>query len=78
MSSGPNFPVGHELELRADTAAEAHLAETLQTIYADTDERFTEDAIQSLRETFKLGWMMGYRACLNDTQDQLKGLVADD
>lgn len=66
-----------KLVLRADTAAEAHLAETLQKVYAGTVERLSDEDVDALRETFKIGFLTGYRASLKDLEDQMKGLIDD-
>jgi hypothetical protein len=68
---------GEVILLRADTAAEAHLAETLKQLYEEMPERFDEDQIDALRQTFKLGWMTGFRSCLNDMEGTLKELLEE-
>jgi hypothetical protein len=68
---------GDELGLRADVAAEAHLTAMLQLVYAGAPDRFTDDQIGALRETYKLGWITGFRASLEEVAEQLKGLTHD-
>lgn len=72
-----NKPLGdiERLMLRADTSAEAHLAEVLKQTYDGTDDRFDDEEISAFRETFIAGWMNGYRAALDD---YLKGELFHD
>jgi hypothetical protein len=67
-----------KLSIRAEAAAEANLAIALQVVYAVGPARFDDDMVGALRETYKLGWITGFRASLSDLATQLKGLMDDE
>ena len=59
------------LLLRADAIADGYMAESMDRL-GDAAAPFDESEIAALRESFKTGWLMGYRAALDGAIEQLK------
>ena len=51
-----------ELLVRSDAVADGFLAEAMQ----QTGEQFDEETVNILRSSFKTGWLMGYRAAIEE------------
>jgi hypothetical protein len=57
-----------ELLLRADTVADGFMATSLDKLGEDA-EQLEEHDVSALRETFKVAWLVGYRAGIEECFD---------